>query len=232
MKRLLSLLLLFVIMFTMAQDIYLRKIHDIHTDKSDTSFFALAKPFEGSKLLAEMEVIGDTESIQELFFKIRYKAKEIGANSYTINYYQNIDGTQQEFDLSHFKLNLYFSSIKNIVNDMVSVYVFSSSNKIKNISINNTKITLLPNSFIKLIPAFGQRVKISTRKLLGSTISYSNTKGSGTVYFQVLGFSFRENSDYSGSLNIKTGDIIRLDPYFGQFLTLIYQEQPFNIENL
>jgi hypothetical protein len=164
-----------------------------------------------------LEVIGNPTDTQELFKKIYNKAKEIGANTYSIKRFENVDGGYQEVDLSHFKLNLYNTPTEEISQNNGMIYIVSDS-KSHQIRINNDNVTLQENTYFgkKLLPY--ESITISTKKLLGSTIRYTNSNQEN-VYFQISGFSIKAN----GVINLKSGDVTKLDTSYGQFLVSIFQ---------
>ena len=93
-----------------------------------------------------MEVIGNPTDTQELFKKIYNKAKEIGANTYSIKRFENVDGGYQEVDLSHFKLNLFYTPAEEISQNNSMIYIISDSKK-HLIRINNNNVNLQENTY-------------------------------------------------------------------------------------
>ncbi|MBS1572649.1 MAG: hypothetical protein JST62_09670 [Bacteroidetes bacterium] len=216
-KIIFALTFVFSILTIKAQEVYLRKIYNIEKEQKDKFLYSLEKVGENSKILGELEVIGNPTDTQELFKKIYNKAKEIGANTYSIKRFENVDGGYQEVDLSHFKLNLYNTPTEEISQNNGMIYIVSDS-KSHQIRINNDNVTLQENTYFgkKLLPS--ESITISTKKLLGSTIRYTNSNQEN-VYFQISGFSIKAN----GVINLKSGDVTKLDTSYGQFLVSIFQ---------
>lgn len=216
-KIIFALTFVFSILTIKAQEVYLRKIYNIEKEQKDKFLYSLEKVGENSKILGELEVIGNPTDTQELFKKIYNKAKEIGANTYSIKRFENVDGGYQEVDLSHFKLNLYNTPTEEISQNNGMIYIVSDS-KSHQIRINNDNVTLQENTYFgkKLLPY--ESITISTKKLLGSTIRYTNSNQEN-VYFQISGFSIKAN----GVINLKSGDVTKLDTSYGQFLVSIFQ---------
>ena len=208
-----------------AQEVYLRKIADIEKNSTDKFLFAISQPGNNSKYLGEVEVIGFTDNDQKIFTQIYNKAKEIGANTYTLKRFENIDGTLQDFDPSHYKLSMYCTPASEIKENTQKVFVISSPQKPMSIRLNSDKVDLPPRTFkaVDLLP--GNQLTISTRKFLGSSIKYLNDNSQYPAYFQVEGFSIKENSYGEAGLRLKSGDIMKLDTSYGKFLTTIYQEK-------
>lgn len=211
---------LFFLQTYSAQEVYLRKIADINKIGNDKFLYNTPEKLNTSQYLGELEVVGIARNNQELFTKIYNKAKEIGANSYSLKNFENIDGTLQDIDVSHFKLNLYYTPSQDIVQNSTIIYILSN-NTPKKIRINRSDVNLNSDTYIKKTLLPGDELTISTIKLLGSTIKISTNNQKLPQYFQVLGFNIKEND----GISLKSGDIKKLDTSYGQFLVLISKEQ-------
>ena len=65
---------------------------------------------------------------------------------------------------------------------------------------------------------------VSTKKLLGSTIKLAAQENQPVQFFQFSAFSVNSNASGTAGINLKSGDITRLEQSYGQFLTTIYEE--------
>jgi hypothetical protein len=160
-----------------------------------------------------------------IFGDVYKKAKQVGANSFSLKPIENIDGTIQNFNPSYYILNLYYTNIDDIPNEENVAYLVSSSEKKQKININNKTTELEPRSFIKLDLKESEVMSVSTRKLLGSTVKLSAKEGQPSLYLSLTNFKIRSNDSIYGGVNLKSGDITGLEKSFGMFLTTIYSEQ-------
>ncbi len=225
MKKLFSTFLLFFFAnLFFSQEVYLRKIVDINKDSKDKVLLAMPQAQSTSKLLGEIEVIGFSENDQNTFKLIYNKAKEIGANTYVLKKFENIDGSLQDLDPSHYKLNLYYTPIQDVKTNPNLIHIISSSKKDQKIRINDRTQSLPSRTYLVKNLSPGEALSLSTRKLLGSSVKYINDETKSPAYFQISGFSLHEDAYGNAGLVLKSGDINKLDQSYGQFLTTIYQE--------
>jgi hypothetical protein len=224
MKKLVTFFATFFFSVFFSQDVFLRKIVDINQNSKDKFLYALDSITSNSKFLGELEVIGSSSDNQIAFTKIYNKAKEIGANSYSIKKFENIDGSLQSLDTSHYKLNLYYTPSTDFVFNTKQVYIFGNANKPQKIRIDNTNLELNESSYITKELLSGQSIAISTRKFLGSTIHYTSEASKFPAYFQISGFKIQEGSPSNSGLIFKSSDIVKLDTSYGQFLSIIFQK--------
>ncbi|QDP85012.1 hypothetical protein FNJ88_05360 [Chryseobacterium sp. SNU WT5] len=222
MKNFILLSFIFLSTFLFGQNVVLSKVVKTHSN-TDKIFYRLDSVIEGAEYLGELEVQGFSDNDVEVFNKIYKKAKEIGANSFRYQPFEKIDGSVSEFDFTHYKLSLYYLDAHEIPKENNIVYIIGSPYKKQKISINQKNITLEPRTYTKLILEPAQIYTISTRNILGSTIKVGYQENQVATYFQVSGFSVNSNSAGEPGINLKSGDIVRLEQSYAQFLTTIYQ---------
>ena len=118
---------------------------------------------------------------------------------------------------------MYYLPSSDFPKEDNTVYFISSPYKKQTISINKEKIVFEPRTFTELKLAPGEIYTISTRKLLGSSIKIAAQQNQPVQYFQLSGLSVNSNEYGNPGINLKSGDIIRLEQSYAQFLTTIYQ---------
>ncbi|MBS1548563.1 MAG: hypothetical protein JSS94_01675 [Bacteroidetes bacterium] len=208
-----------------AQEVFLRTMKDIQKEHKDSFLYALDSATADAQFLGELEVIGLGTDTQKSFVAIYNKAKEIGANTYVVRRFENIDGSFQDFDPTHFKLNLYYTPADKITQHPNRVFVISSSDKPQKIRLNDDLLEINPQHYLLRTLQPGQSLKIATRKILGSSIHHT-ADAKQASYYQVFGFSMKKGTYGSEGLLFKTGDVQKLDASYGQFLVTIFQNQP------
>ncbi|MBO6200697.1 MAG: hypothetical protein J6N74_03650 [Chryseobacterium sp.] len=223
MRKLLFLISVFCFQFFYLQIVTLNKVEKTN-DNKDKFFYKINEPSK-SEFLGEILVNSYSDKDVEIFGDIYKKAKQIGANSFSLKPIENIDGTIQNFNPSYYILNLYYTNIDDIPNEENVAYLVSSSEKKQKININNKTIELEPRSFIRLDLKGSEVMSVSTRKLLGSTVKLSAKSGQPSLYLSLTNFKIRSNDSLYGGVNLKSGDITGLEKSFGMFLTTIYAEQ-------
>lgn len=207
-----------------AQTVYLSKVEKTN-DNSDKFLYKKDEVGTESVYLGEAEVQGFSKDDALVFSLVFKKAKEIGANTFTIKPFENIDGSPQDFNPSNYKLALYYTPKKELKVQDGAMYVFASSEKNQKININKKDYIVTPRSFFKLKIVPGEVYTISTRKLLGSTVKVQPKTNDENLYFQVSSLKIKSDDSGVGGLNLKSGDVIGLEKSYAEFLRAIYTEK-------
>ncbi|RKS96912.1 hypothetical protein [Chryseobacterium defluvii] len=215
----------FLMQLFYAQNVYLTKVEKTN-DNTDKFLYKINEEITDAQYLGEVEIQGFSKDDALTFSLIHKKAKEIGANTFVLKPFENIDGSLQEFNPSNYKLSLYYLPKEKLSPQSGKLYLFASSGKQQKININKKDYNLLPRSYIILDTEPGEVYTISTKKLLGSTIKVQPKTGESNQYFQVSALKVKSDESGVGGLNVKSGDIIRLEKSFADFLSVIYKSQP------
>lgn len=223
MKNLFIISFIALIQIVSAQNVFLTKVEKVH-DNTDRTLFKINDEIKEASYLGEIEVQGFSKDDVAVFSSIYKKAKEIGANAFSLKPFENIDGSTQSFNPSNYRLNLYFITRDKLLNQTGNIYLFASSDKEQKISINKKDLILSPRSFFVLKPKEGEVYVISTKKLLGSTIKLKPTSSDGNQYFQLSSTKIKSDDSGRGGLNLKSGDIVGLEKSYAEFLSIIYNE--------
>lgn len=223
MKKILVAALIFLIQLFNAQNVYLTKVERTH-ENTDKFLYKISE-IKDAEYLGEVEVQGFSKYDDDVFALIYKKAKEIGANTYTLKPFENIDGTKQNFNPSNYRLNLYFLPKNQLAEQTGYMYIFASSDKNQKIAVNNKDYIISPRSYIRLKTVPGEVYTVSTKKLLGSTIKIQPKDNSSNQYFQISAAKIKSDNTGTGGLNLKSGDIIGLETSYGDFLSTIYHQQ-------
>lgn len=223
MKNALFIVFAFCSSLFLAQNVVFNKVETTHTN-SDRFLYKVNPEVTEAIYLGEIEVQGFSNNDVEMFGKIYRKAKEIGANSFTLKPFESIDGGVAEFDASHYRLHLYYTDPKTFEAEDNTVYLISSPHNGQKISFNKENINLQPRSFTKRQLAPGTTYTVSTRKFLGTSIRLAAKENQPMQYFQLSAFSVNSNTNGEAGINLKSGDITRLEQSYAQFLTTIYRE--------
>lgn len=222
MKKLLFLSLIVMAQFIFGQDVLLNKVEKIN-ENSDKTFYKINPKQVTAQYLGELEVQGFTDDDPKMFGMVYRKAKETGANAFSFKPFESIDGHDAQFDPYHYLLNLYYVAPENSPKEDNVVYLISSATKKQTISINDKKVVFEPRTYKKITLEKGAITTISTRKLLGASIKVTAQENQPVQFFQLSAFSVNENPYGTAGINIKSGDIIKLEQSYGQFLSTIYQ---------
>lgn len=223
MRKIFFIISVFCFQLFYLQMVTLNKVEEINENKD--KFFYKIDDISKSEFLGEILVNGFSNEDVKTFSDIYKKAKQTGANSFSLKPIENVDGSFQPFNPAYYILNLYYTKTEDIDNEENVAYLVSSSDKVQKIAINGKTTELQPRSFIKLQLSESEILTVSTRKLLGSAVKLSGKKGQPSLYFSMTNFKIRSNDGIYGGINLKSGDITGLEKSFGMFLTTIYQEQ-------
>ncbi len=207
-----------------AQNVYLTKVEKTN-DNSDKFLYKKDATETEAVYLGEVEVQGFSKDDAMVFSLVYKKAKEIGANTFAIKPFENIDGSPQEFNASNYKVALYYTPKEKLTGKNGAMYIFASSDKDQKINVNRKDYTLSPRSFFKLKVIPGEVYTISTKKLLGSTIKVQPKSNDENLYFQISSLKIKPDTSGVGGLNLKSGDVVGLEKSYAEFLSAIYKEQ-------
>lgn len=222
MKNLTIAILVFIGQIVSAQNVYLTKVEK--TNSNTDKFLYRIEEVKEAEYLGEIEVQGFSSDDASVFSQIYKKAKEIGANSYTLKPVESIDSISTKFNPSHYKLLLYYFSSEKKSEDSGDVYLLATSSKDQRISVNRKDYILSPRTYLKFPMVMGEIYTISTKKLLGSTIKIQKNAKNSDQYYQISSARLGNSSQNDGTLHLKSGDITGVDKSFAQFLTMIYQK--------
>lgn len=223
MKNFISIIFVFCMQLCNAQNVYLIKIEKTN-DNTDKFLYSIDQKTEDAQYLGEVEVQGFSNDDAVVFSLIYKKAKEIGANTFLLKPFENVDGTSQPFNAANYKIALYYTPKEKLVNHNGLLFIFASSDKNQKISINKKDYVVSPRSYLKLNTVPGELYTISTKKLLGSTIKIQPKEKDENLYFQISSLKVKSDTSGVGGLNLKTGDIIGLEKSYAEFLSTIYIE--------
>jgi hypothetical protein len=206
-----------------AQNVYLTKVEKTN-DNPDKFFHKKEDAGTDAVYLGEVEVQGFSKDDALVFSLVYKKAKEIGANTFELKPFENVDGTPQEFNAANYKIALYYTPKEKLAAQHGDMYIFASSEKDQKISINRKDYTISPRSFLKIKIVPGEIYTISTKKLLGSTVKVQPKANDDNLYFQVSSLKVKSDNSGVGGLNLKSGDIIGLEMSYAEFLSAIYKK--------
>ena len=210
--------------FFMAQNVILNKVEKTHSNM-DKFLYKINPEAVNAEYLGEIEVQGFSDDDVKVFGMVYKKAKEIGANAFSYRPFESVEGGIQKFDSAHYRLNLYYVSPDQFPKEDNIIYLIASPYKKQTIAVNNDKLSFEPRTYTKIQLTPGEIYTVSTRKLLGSSVKLGAQENQPVQFFQFSAFSVNSNPYGNAGINLKSGDITRLEQSYAQFLTTIYQYQ-------
>lgn len=217
----LSLALIFFTTIIKAQNIFLTEVKTTHANRDKFLYAAEQTELSQAVYLGKIEVSGYSAEDEVIFNEIYKKAKLIGANAYYISGAEGIEGPRK-FTPSHYFLHLYYASSNTFPKEDNWVY-FINSGKDKTIRINQEKVTLPYRSYIKYNLNLKNQTEVAVGNFLGSRMKLQPKDGQSEQYFQLSGNKISTDHSNPG-IKFKTGDFIRLEKSYAQFLIKIYQK--------
>ena len=219
-----TIIFIFFTQLFLSQNVFLTKVEKTHENK-DRFLHKIDEETKDAEYLGEVEVQGFSKNDAEVFSSVYKKAKEIGANTFTLKPFEAIDGSPQVFNPSNYRLALYYLPKEKLSDQNGNLYLFASSDKNQKISINRVDYQVSPRSYLVIRTAPGEIYTISTKKILGSTIKIQLKDNSSNQYFQISATKVKSDESGVGGLNLKSGDIIGLEKSYAEFLSVIYNKQ-------
>ncbi|MDY3547699.1 hypothetical protein PG291_03680 [Riemerella anatipestifer] len=188
-------------------------------ESTDKSFFRLVQEdTEKAHYLAKLEVVNASTDDRVNYVAIYNKAKFIGANAYQIIFPETIDGLENK-NKRYYTVLLYFIEVENITKNHNEIYLFNIGDKAQKLKVGDKRLTLLPKSYYK-ISLTEQPIEVSVGGFLGSRIKLSAKTGfNNSLYFNISNTSLRGKD---GFINLKTGDLERLDESYANYLLNFY----------
>lgn len=207
-----------------SQHITLSKAEKTHPN-TDKFLYRINPQGQSAEYLGEVEVDGFSTDDSAVFSQIYKKAKLIGANAFSLQQEDKLNGTPAKFDRAHYRLSLYYS--RNFPKQDNIAYIFSPADHTVRLRVDGKKISLQPRAYIKKIISYGGDNDVAAGNFLGSRIRLTAKEGQPVQFFMVSAFNVKSDQTGQGGINIKSGDIIGLERSFAEFLTLIYKEQKY-----
>jgi len=224
MKKIIIAVFVFLIHFVNAQNVYLTKVEKTK-ENTDKFLYKIESEVKDAEYLGEIEVQGFSKDDAGIFSLLYKKAKEIGANTFSLKPFENVDGSPQNFNPANYRLSLYYLPKDKLQNQTGYLYLFASSEKDQKIALNKKDYVISPRSYLLLKTIPGEVYTISTKKLLGSTIKIQQKENSSNQYFQISATKVKSDDTGIGGLNLKSGDIIGLEKSYAEFLSAIYNKE-------
>ena len=145
MRKLLFLISVFCFQFFYLQTVILNKV-DKTNDNKDKIFYKISDVSK-SEFLGEILVNGFSNDDVKMFGEIYKKAKQVGANTFSLKPIDNVDGTIQKFDPAYYILNLYYTKADEIADEQNVAFLISSADKTQKINIDN-RTTEIQEAFL------------------------------------------------------------------------------------
>ncbi|KQT21957.1 molecular chaperone GroES [Chryseobacterium sp. Leaf404] len=224
MRKFQILLFVLISQLIFCQNVLLSKV-DKMNDNTDKFLILLPEKMEQAEYLGEIEVQGFSNDDAAVFSAVYKKAKEIGANSFSLKPFETVDGLPSKFDAGHYRLNLYYISKENLPKKYGTIYIFASSDKDQKISINRKDYLLSPRSYLSIPVTAGEIYTVSTKKLLGSTLKFQVKDQKSSYYFQASSSKIKADDSGAGGINLKSGDLVGIEPSYGDFLRTVFSQK-------
>lgn len=219
MKKFLFLLVIGIHAMLSAQMVTLNSVVRTH-DNSDAFLYRVPLNLPEATYLGEIEVQGFSANDAQVFGMIYKKAKSIGANSFAWQPFSAIDEAPPKLDPNNYRLALYYTPYAAIPVAENSVYLLGAAHTKHTVAVNKQPVVFQPRTYTSFVLQPGETVTVSTRRLLGSSIRLAAGAGQPEQYFQISGFGI--NAERGAGINLKSGDIIKLEQSYAQFLTTVY----------
>lgn len=222
MKKFLYIYIILYSSFCFSQSIFLTEAKSIGKN-NDKFLYAFNKEPDSAvaHYLGKIEVSGFSSDDVTVFGEIYKKAKSISGNYHYIKSPENIEG-EKKFKPNYYTLYIYDADDTKIKKEENTVYLINSESEVE-LRINNQKIKLPARTYIKYDLSKNNITDISVGKFLGSRIKLQSKDHQTELYFQIQGKKLKASSPSNPGINFKTGDIIKLEKSFAQFLINIYQ---------
>jgi hypothetical protein len=205
---------------------------NVKLDKLKNGQFELIDSnFDFSKYQAVARLQGkakksESETINKLFYALRYNTNKIGANAYRID---SISDKKAIFTVYITVYHLTETDIKNNQNNFQQneIIIFGEFDKFlgKNkVTVNSVKFSIEPLHFLSIPLEDKQVISINSGGMLGSNISLVGSENMDTKFYKVGKAEAYLDSLYPERTYISSGSISEIEKDLGQFLVKILYE--------
>lgn len=223
--------LLFSIDSLTAQTVDLKLKGKLNRAKASTSFEFVKSTTDlpSSNFIGTLKAIGvdKDSSIPKLFFKLKNKAQELGANCFKLNKFEKRDNLKKASLL----LDIYFcgdsvlqaNRANHLKNSAILFLDDFNSDEVYEFYINEIKRKVNSGTYFRYNIKTGADLLIAQSGLIGSTIKYKWIENRPAIFitFTDFGLENKDNeSDYLG-MYFNTKRINRIDSDLGYLLTLL-----------
>ncbi|WP_238554961.1 hypothetical protein [Chryseobacterium sp. P1-3] len=131
-----------------AQNVFLTRIEKIN-DNTDKFLYKKDDAIADAIYLGIVDVQGFSKDDAAVFSLLYKKAKEIGANTFTLKPFENVDGTPQPFNPANYRLALYYTPKEKLKVQNGMIYIFASSEKDQKINVNKKRLHVITQDIYK-----------------------------------------------------------------------------------
>lgn len=187
------------------------------TDTTDIKFIATIKASGKGKK-------GDLDL---LFYKIRAKAMELGANAFKLSSYTAMDSLKKTvltLDTYYGTDSALISNLKNREKNVVYIFgALEKSDKTYLFKVDNEKVEMKSGTFYKVQNKAGQEVKISKGGFTGATVWIKGKEDRPATFLTLTGFGLGGGTVPAGQIGMtfNTGRINYVDGNLGCLIVLL-----------
>ncbi len=223
MRKLICLSAVIAVHWAFGQNVIWNKVVKSR-EGAEKELYRINPEISKAEYLGEVEVQGFSTDDAKVFGLIYKKAKEIGANAFSWRPYEAIDGKVQKFDAWNYRISLYYLPTDQIPEEKGLLYIYAPPAQDQSISLNKENIKFKERTYTVRKLTDGETYTLSTRKLLGSSVKFKADVKQPSQYLQLQAFQVQSAPYGEAGINLKSGDIIRLERSFADFLSLVYTQ--------
>jgi hypothetical protein len=183
--------------------------------------------------VAQIKASGSLKNASNLYYFIKNKAQEMGANAFRLDQFNKLDNNSGELILSTYYAAADLFAINNTFLPHNDLFLFGyddlTSHKTQGYKINGSKQQLGAGEFVTYSLGEGRTYKINKGGFTGMTywINGNSTGDCTFLSFSGIGLNGADYAMYSNGIgvSINTGKINNVDPSLALLLLKIYQER-------
>jgi hypothetical protein len=203
------------------------------TQHQDFYFLSDSTDTTNAVFVAKIKATGSLQNLTYLYYTIKNKAQELGANAYKLEQFTNLDDYSGELILATYYATAERLKANSLSLPQNNLYLFGcddlTASKNQSYKINGVKYTLGCGAYTSYSLKDGELYKINKGGFTGTTIWVKGkTAGDSTfLSFSGIGLNGANDAMYANGLGVSltTGKINTVDPNLALLLLKLYHKQ-------
>jgi hypothetical protein len=205
----------------------------LKTQHQDFIYLSDSTNIAKAVFVAQIKATGSLKNTSYLYYYIKNKAQEMGANAFRFEQFNKLDSTNGELILSTYYATDELFVANNVYLPQNNLYIFGyddlTSHKSQGYKINGTRYAIGAGEFAAYSLQDGAAYKINKGGFTGMTywLKGKAEGDSSFLSFSGIGLNNADDAMYPNGIGvtINTGKINNVDPNLALLLLKLYQEK-------
>lgn len=205
----------------------------LKSQHQDFIFLSDSTDIDKAVFVAKIQATGSLKNLTYLYYTLKNKAQEMGANAYRLEQFSTLDNDRAELVVSTYYGTEELLTTNNTLLPQNTVYIFGhedlTSSKTQGYKLNGVKYKIGAGAYASYSLKEGEAYRINKGGFTGTTFWLQGKIGSESTFlsFSGLGLNGADYAMYPNGIgiSIRTGKINTVDPNLALLLLKLYHEQ-------